>query len=382
MFFPKRRSNHVGVGTISNNSLNSTIAPRNLGMHINTSAEPTLTLNYGVVRSHSYTVGGVYQNWAGIEPTTKGVRDFTNLTSWVNTHFNAGRKIILDLSGTPAWAVAGGAVGGSAYTPYPKGNMVPDLDSDYTDFVTTAASLYAGKIYAYDGWNEPNLPGYYAGSAATATRLATIQRKYYQAVKAADPTALVLSPSFTSVFSGVDGSGGGVVGLKQFLDASDGAGGFGKDWFDHISYHFYCNDNSLRPTGLERMYRQIEEQLVRVSRTDAEIWATETGMLTPTSFTSLSLDDRKSFLTMHMYTLISLGCPVALWFSYDAAGLGFGTGSDRVALTDLWNSMYNNLVGKTAQQGTITVSNQIQMTTQLKTSSGVYTQTINNMPFT
>ena len=364
--------------TLSRTTTPRVIAADALGMHVNVNIEPLIPCSYGIARSHSYTSGGVYQNWSGIEPTTKGVRDFTALDTWVNTNFAAGRKIILDMSGTPNWAVSAAAAGESPY-PATKGNMVPDNDSDYTDFLTAVATRYAGKIYAYDTWNEPNLTKYYNGAAATVTRLATIQRKAYQAIKAADPSALVLSPCFTSVFSGIDGTFGNGVGLEQFLAASDGATGTGKDWFDHCAYHFYCNDSALRPTGLERMYRECRAALDAVGRSDAEIWGEETGAIVP-GLQTLDSANQVALMRAYVIALFALGCTRVIWFSFDAGDIGFGTGSNRTALTDAWNQLSAGLAGATIQSAYVRTLNQSTMEVSITTNRGTVSQSISGMP--
>ena len=365
--------------TLSSKTLGYTLGADALGLHINTSVEPAIAMSYGIVRNHSYTSGGVYQTWCGIEPTTKGTRDWTALDAWVNTHFSAGRKIILDLSGSPNWAVSAAAVGGSPY-PNTKGNMPPDNWSDWSDFVTAAATRYAGKIYAYDGWNEPNLPKYYAGSGATAAKLAAGQKALYQAVKAADPSALVLAPPFTSVFSGVDGSGSGVVGLKQFLAASDGATRTGADWFDHIAYHFYCNDTALRPTGLERMYRGCRAALDAAGRTDAQIWAGETGVINP-GYLTLTVQQRQDLMRCFVLTLLALGVRRVLWFSVDAADIGFGTGSECAAVVATWNALAAAIAGRSAVSGKVYTTDQSTITAELVLSDGTtLTQAVSGMP--
>jgi len=334
--------------TLSQQVLNKTLDRSAFGLHINVNIEPQFAVSYGSVRSHSYTSGGVYQNWGGIEPNAKNSRTWTALDNWVNTHFDAGRKIILDLSGTPNWAVAAGAVGGSPY-PNNKGNMAPDSWSDYTDFVTAAATRYAGKIFAYDGWNEPNVPDvasgqkkYYAGANATAAYLAQGQRLLYQAVKAADPAARVLSPSFSSVFSGVDGAASGAVGLKQFLSASDGAGGFGAQWFDDCSFHLYNNDLALNTFGLVRMNRGVRAALDAAGRPDARIIAGETGVIVP-GLQTLTLQQQLGLIDIHMVTLAALDVPHQLWFSVDDATIGWGAGASRQALADRWSLRVSQL---------------------------------------
>ena len=352
------------VCTLADNVLSTSITASSIGLHMNLAVRPTSGLSYGVIRSHSYSKAGKLIIWRDIE-TSKGVFDWSVADEWIDAHYGDGKDIIVELSGTPDWAVSAPAVGGAAWGG--KSNMPPDNDSDYSDFVGAFAARYAGKVTAYEGWNEPNLAKYWAGAAATSARLASLQRIYCQAVKAADPAALVLSPSFTSVF-------GGVSGLTSYLAASDGAGGTGKAWFDVCAYHFYANDSALRPTGLERMYRGVSQALAAAGLSK-DIWATETGVIVP-NFKTLDAAVRTMLVRAYLPTLFALGCKRVLWFAVDESAIGFAgeTPAD-------WNAVYAALVGRTIARGRLETLNQTTLQTDLMFTDGAkLSATVTDMP--
>lgn len=365
--------------TLVDHPLNFLVTPDSIGMHINIALGPNLPIPYGIARAHSYTKAGKFVNWRDIEVTNNNPV-WGAIDEWVDFHERGGRKMIIDLSGTPDWTVAGAAAGGAdAYGG--KSNMPPDNNSDWTDFVSQFAARFTGRGLIYDGWNEPNLTKYWRGATATPTRLATLHRLLYQTVKAADPSATVLSPSFTSVFSGVDGATGETgTGLKQFLAASDGASGTGAQWFDHLSYHFYSNDSALRPTGLERMWRGIQDQLKIAGRSSADVWCTETGMIDP-AFGTIEPSYREGLMRAYMYSLFALGCKKVLWFSFDESVIGFGTNAGLAARTArVWTEIYNNLVGARLLGGKIWTNHQREYNVELTTDRGVLFERVQGMP--
>src|SRR5437870_3180653 len=64
---------------------------------------------------------------------------------------------------------------------------------DWTDFLTALATRYRGRIHAYEIWNEPNLDREWGDSQPNAKAYTAMLKASYQAIKAADPQALVVS---------------------------------------------------------------------------------------------------------------------------------------------------------------------------------------------
>ena len=92
---------------------------------------------------------------------------------------------------------------------------------DWDDFVRALVTRYAGRIEAYEIWNEVNSEQFYTGDLAT---MKIMQQHAYAIIKSVDPAATVLSPSFV---------GGGTRALHRFL--ADGAG----PYLDAVAVHLY-----------------------------------------------------------------------------------------------------------------------------------------------
>jgi hypothetical protein len=91
-------------------------------------------------------------------------------------------RLILRVDHQPNWARAGCSMQGP-----------PENLQDYADFLTALATRYKGKIAAYQIWNEPNLAREWCDEAPDPARYAEMLRVAYQAIKQADPRALVIS---------------------------------------------------------------------------------------------------------------------------------------------------------------------------------------------
>jgi hypothetical protein len=73
----------------------------------------------------------------------------------------------------------------------------PDNLEEFGRFVGQLAARYKGRIHAYEMWNEQNLVVEWAGRNINACEYVTMLRHAYNAVKAADPNAIVVSGGLT-----------------------------------------------------------------------------------------------------------------------------------------------------------------------------------------
>lgn len=283
-------------------------------------ALPPLTIS--TVRSHDYSTSGptVLIHWAAIE-TAKGAYNWTNLDAWLSANEAQGWESIFVIQASPDWAVSAAAVGGAAYGG--KSNMPPSTLADYGDFAAAVAARYGTRLI-YQGWNEPNLSKYYVG---TANQLAQMQRLLFQRVRAAAPAAQILSPSFTSVFSGI-------AGLKAYLAGNDGASGTGALWFDVLAYHFYINDDSRRLHWLWSLRNSIVSAM-ETAGISVPIWATETGMITPALIDYTPIQ-QATLMRVYMLSLMALGVQRALHYGYDDGLIGF---QGVQGVIDAWQGM-------------------------------------------
>lgn len=69
-------------------------------------------------------------------------------------------------------------------------NVGPSDPAQYARFAGWAAKHFAGRVEAWEMWNEPNLNGFWAGK--NPARYAALARAAYPAIKEADPAATVV----------------------------------------------------------------------------------------------------------------------------------------------------------------------------------------------
>jgi hypothetical protein len=106
-----------------------------------------------VTRSHDLKSGT--SMWKYIE-VNDNTWNWTNIDSWVNAHYAAGRELVFTLYGTPAWTSAR-PTELCAYGPSYLGVASEPGDmTKWSRFCTQIATRYLGKIKYYEIWNEPN----------------------------------------------------------------------------------------------------------------------------------------------------------------------------------------------------------------------------------
>lgn len=152
-----------------------------------------------------------------LEPS-KGSFDWTTLDGLVDAAEARGDHILLTLGQYGEWATGDAANPGSNYNP----NPVID-GQDVVDHLTPLATRYAGRISAYEVWNEPNLDTtFWTGTVA---QMVTQHQLTYQTIKAIDPAAIIVGASPTT--------GAGTTYLDSMLAA--GAG----QYMDAVGFHYY-----------------------------------------------------------------------------------------------------------------------------------------------
>ncbi len=121
--------------------------------------------------------------WKAYEPT-QGNINWTALDELVNTMDTAGVNILLSVVKAPAWARDSTDEDG------PPANF-----QDYANFVGALAERYRGRVDAYEIWNEQNLRREWnsASHPISAASYVEMLRLAYNAIKAADPAAIVVA---------------------------------------------------------------------------------------------------------------------------------------------------------------------------------------------
>ena len=264
-------------------------------------------------------VWNAYTAWYDVNPAP-GVFAFDRLDAIVDQATTRGVRVLLTLGRTPTWASArpdevSGAVLGSAAEP---ANIC-----DWDAYVEALATRYAGRIEAYEIWNEPafsdfenvyrddgSAKQYYTGTAASMVLLTQHARDILREI---DPGALIVSPSVTCEANGLGR-------LGAFLDAGGG------ELCDVIGYHCYQpypEDVVAEAQGLHA--------LVLARGLSLPLWDTEIGYILDDTDTTpldnvavrsawsqpLSPHNAGIFLARAYLLHLALGFARVYWYTWD-----------------------------------------------------------------
>jgi len=143
----------------------------------------------------------------------------------------SGQRVIVMVDSAPAWASGSSS------------SNVPRDPSDFATFMSTVAKRYAGRVDAWQIWNEQNTVRFWS-TGPNPGAYAAMLKAAYPAVKAADPSAKV-------VF------GGTAANDYDFLAGAYAAGAKGN--FDVLATHPYPYCGSNGPTDVRMNGKRISK---------------------------------------------------------------------------------------------------------------------------
>jgi hypothetical protein len=120
---------------------------------------------------------------------SKGQYGWADIDRLVEAAQLNGIKLLLSVVKAPAWARGSGV---DLSVEGPPVNL-----QDYADFVGAMAARYRGRVQAYEIWNEQNLHYEWGNEPLDANRYVELLKLAYQAIKAQDPAAVVVSGALT-----------------------------------------------------------------------------------------------------------------------------------------------------------------------------------------
>ena len=224
--------------------------------------------------------------WEQLEPTQGNIL-WSNVDYIVNAANDAGVKLLFSVVTAPRWARAGQNM--AVHGP-------PNDPNAYANFVSALAKRYKGKIAAYEIWNEQNLDREWGGpSRQSAANYVTLLKAAFQAVKAADPQAKIITGALTPAGNVNIPSLGGLLARDdvEYLQEMYEAGM--KGYFDAVAVHPSGFNNApdldpLEPDVLARPgsfkqhrsfyfrnYERYREIMVQQGDGDKALWFTEFG---------------------------------------------------------------------------------------------------------
>nr|WP_296769756.1 cellulase family glycosylhydrolase [Rhodococcus sp. (in: high G+C Gram-positive bacteria)] len=212
--------------------------------------------------------------WSNVEYTQNQL-DWSAVDRVVNAVNARGISILGIIAYTPPWATS------------PVGqplNTRPASPALFGQFAGKAAARYAGKISAFEIWNEPNGSMFY-GPSPDAAGYTQLLKAAYPAIKAANSSATVVG--------GVLGAVEDAAGMQNpvtFANQMYAAGAAG--YFDALSYHPYqyslkFADGVYVDHSPARQMMDLHAAMVANGDGAKKIWATEYGV--PTAYVSESV---------------------------------------------------------------------------------------------
>jgi polysaccharide biosynthesis protein PslG len=123
--------------------------------------------------------------------------EWGNLDKQVATARSHGAYVEVTLGQTPGWASSrpteAGWYGEGAAAPPKPDPLSGATFMGWQTYAGAVAERYAGKVRAYEVWNEPDWTRSFSG---TTGQLVELTKEARSAIKAKDPNALIVSPSF------------------------------------------------------------------------------------------------------------------------------------------------------------------------------------------
>ena len=219
-------------------------------------------------------------NWSSIEPNAKGSLDswwLSEIDYAVSTAQTAGIEILMPIAdGVPYWASADPNRYSDGSGNHWDKNWKPRLMQDYADFASAIVKRYAPKgVHAYEVWNEPNYSRFWP-SGPNAADYVSMLKAAYPAIKAADPSATVVS-------------GGLSRNDVPFIKAMYAAGA--QPYFDALAVHPYTHKTDptvcTNTSNIDQFcsLEFVRSTMVSYGDSAKNIWLTEFGWSTASNAT-------------------------------------------------------------------------------------------------
>ena len=208
--------------------------------------------------------------WRTVE-LEKGQLSLPERANWVASATENGMKCLVILSfgnpiydfGQPAQADLDAGAAWDCTIPVRDGDPETTADDEYFDayirYVDFVSKSLAGKVEAYEIWNEPDIK-YFNTKDATAADYTELLKAAYRTIKDNDPDVTVL--------------GGAIAVQTAFIDGMMQAGA--GSYMDGLSVHYYLNKSAPEKRARNKLdeYRDV---LVKYGYDKMPVWVTETG---------------------------------------------------------------------------------------------------------
>jgi polysaccharide biosynthesis protein PslG len=220
--------------------------------------------------------------WSAVE-VAPGEYDWQQLDEIIGYSALMGIRVLLSVVTAPAWSRAEGGVDGP-----------PDDYTLFGTFLTALATRYAGKVHAYEIWNEQNFAREWGGGRINAGQYVELLKVAYPAIKTVDPAAVVVSGALTPTgFNDPAVAIDDVVYMEQMYRYQDGifrtvcdavgahAGGFNNPPEDTpFDRSVYSTTFKTHKSFFFRRVEDLREITVLNGDSEKKMWLTEFGWST------------------------------------------------------------------------------------------------------
>jgi hypothetical protein len=203
--------------------------------------------------------------WAAIE-RDQGRYDWSTVDPMVDAAVSQHVSVLATLNSPPAWAVEPGQ---------PAVTGRPDSPAAFGRFAEAVAEHYRGKVSAYEIWNEPNSTAFFEPGPDPAGYV-DLLKAAYPAIKAADPSAVVVSGGLGPLVDRPQVA----IDAVEFVRGMYAAGA--KNYFDALAYHPYqytmkFSEAGYHPDSPVNQLVRMRDLMLLNGDLGKRIWATEYG---------------------------------------------------------------------------------------------------------
>jgi len=249
------------------------------------------------------------------------VYNWDTLDAIVGQMESMGMSITYVISATPLWLAK--YPDNPHWAPWlgPGSNSMPKSMDEANKFFWNIATRYAGRIHAYEIWNEPQLADFlYPYDAVELGDLATLTKRAHSTIKACDGAARIVAASLLP-----RASSGGMNKAAKYLDAIK-ANGWNVDLFN---CHIYPNIGE-GPDVWGSMLNDCRSTIASYGAPSGEVWVTETNfdLLSPVP---ISEEAAPGYIDGTYAQARAQGVTEVFWYGWDTTaslgGLNIKTGS-------------------------------------------------------
>lgn len=222
----------ICFGFCTNESFATVPIPKGVGVCVHSASTQELDM----IKAAGFTIARTDLKWNQVE-SVKGQYSWAATDQLVNDYTSRGIRPYLILDYNNFNYGASNELSGISTSAQITG---------YTNFAKAAAERYKGKGIIWEIWNEPNLDVFW-NPAPNSTAYMNLLKSAVPAMKAADPSAIVVAPGVAYM-----------ANIFAFLDECGQQGLYGL--VDAVSVHPYQNANPENG-GLDNLYDQIRNQI-------------------------------------------------------------------------------------------------------------------------